>query len=430
MKVEKKDNNTYEIFNNEQFYTLSLSQGEDKLFISLEVEGKTVSSDDKVKYSSSYTKATLKNLSERYLEFAIEAVFNEMKSVIEKGMFRLDKDNDSLMRFSYKIETADVNCLLEKETKSQVQNNENNQPAVKNIFLLSVKLIKKKEDHTDFVSSLCITKDNRLASCSGDKTIKIFNLKTYECELTLEGHTCSVRYISLLSDGSLISSSWDTTIKIWSVSGKNFVCSHTIFGHESWVYKAIEISNNRIASCSKDQTIKLWNNFPPYDCVATLTGHKCWVVAIIELTNKKYIVSNGYDDTIRFWSSETTKCIKTLVIQDCRCYNNNSLIEIQRNRVMVGDFEKLSIINVDTFQLESVFEIRCSCGIYSLCSLGSYCVILGSNQGNLVQINTNECKIEGIKEKAHNGIIYGLLNLDDKTIISCSTDCSIKFWEQ
>ena len=76
----------------------------------------------------------------------------------------------------------------------------------KTLFFLDTKITydKIKEEKTinvDNVNCLLLLKDGRIASCSGDKMIRIFNRKTYQCEETLEGHTNAVYSISQFDNG-------------------------------------------------------------------------------------------------------------------------------------------------------------------------------------------------------------------------------------
>lgn len=59
--------------------------------------------------------------------------------------------------------------------------------------------------HADFVNSVVLLRDGRLAFGSGDRTIKIWNILTGECEEALEGHNSS-------SLGDTV----DKTMKIWT----------------------------------------------------------------------------------------------------------------------------------------------------------------------------------------------------------------------
>ena len=60
---------------------------------------------------------------------------------------------------------------------------------------------------------------NRVATCSGDKTIRIWDVATGQEILTLKGHTSEVRSIRFLEAGrKLMSASNDGTIRIWDAT--------------------------------------------------------------------------------------------------------------------------------------------------------------------------------------------------------------------
>ena len=85
--------------------------------------------------------------------------------------------------------------------------------------------------HTSDVYSVVILSENRLASCSFDKSIKIWNLSRLTCEQTLTGHTSVVYSLVVLSENRLASASADHSIKIWDLS--TFTCQRTLIGHTS-----------------------------------------------------------------------------------------------------------------------------------------------------------------------------------------------------
>src|SRR5436190_2218515 len=79
------------------------------------------------------------------------------------------------------------------------------------------------EGHTGEVRSVAFTRDStRLASASGDRTVKIWDASSGKCLQTLEGHSNNVCSVAFTRDSTrLASASWDRTVKIWDVgSGK------------------------------------------------------------------------------------------------------------------------------------------------------------------------------------------------------------------
>ncbi len=82
-------------------------------------------------------------------------------------------------------------------------------------LLASEALLRTLIGHTDRICALAVLPDGRLASGSGDHTIKLWNPASGACVATFEGHSSSVNALAVLPDGRLASGSDDPTIKLW-----------------------------------------------------------------------------------------------------------------------------------------------------------------------------------------------------------------------
>lgn len=218
-------------------------------------------------------------------------------------------------------------------------------------------IVKILHEHTNWVFSVAFSpitltsaiteeKEGILASGSGDKTIKIWNVSTGKVIKTLLGHEAVVRSIAFSSDGQILASgSEDGTIRLWDVnSGKTW---KILQGHQAEIWSIAMNSNGQmLASASFDQTIKLWN-VNTGKCLKTLTGHNSWVWSIAFSPDNKTLVSTSVDQTIRFWNLDTGECQK--ILQDKM--TNSQLIVFSRDGQAIVNYDQdhnIKFWNVDS----------------------------------------------------------------------------------
>jgi WD40 repeat protein len=108
--------------------------------------------------------------------------------------------------------------------------------------------------------------DGHLCSCSADKTLKVWDMTSYVCVLTMEGHWTAVNWLIVLSSGRICSCSNDLSIKLWDVNSfikKNLStpddhCIKTLVGHTAPVRRVFETSQGQLLSCGEDDTVRIW----------------------------------------------------------------------------------------------------------------------------------------------------------------------------
>ena len=93
-----------------------------------------------------------------------------------------------------------------------------------------------------------------LATASGDKTVKLWNLGDFTCIKTFEGHANSVLRVDFLSEGQqLVSSGSDGLVKLWDVRTEE--CVATMDNHED---KVTQFWLNRFPTLTVTDRFGLW----------------------------------------------------------------------------------------------------------------------------------------------------------------------------
>ena len=170
--------------------------------------------------------------------------------------------------------------------------------------------------------------DDRIILATGneDKTVKIWDVDSGECQQNLPGHSNWVSSVAFSPDGkTLASGSTDHAIKIWNLdSGKcrRTLEEHkTLKEHKSWVRSvAFSPDGEKLASGSADHTIKIWD-LSNDKCLKSWQtferhegrgeGHEDTVTSVAFSPDGKTLASGSEDRTVKIWSVKDGKCIET-----------------------------------------------------------------------------------------------------------------------
>ena len=141
------------------------------------------------------------------------------------------------------------------------------------------------------------------------------------------------------------------------------------------------------------------------------------------------MISGSSDWTLRLWNMSTYQCIT--VIKGIYCYFNNSLYQIDKDRVIVGGENSFSIVNIDKCIIEKRIVDESLEYVYCFLKFRDNKTILcgcGRRDNGIFcfyDMNTEQYKIT---KNNHNDYINDLLLIDDNTFLSCSDDNTIKVW--
>ncbi|GAA1376427.1 NACHT and WD repeat domain-containing protein [Catellatospora chokoriensis] len=151
--------------------------------------------------------------------------------------------------------------------------------------------------HDHVVLSVAWSVDGRLASGSGDRTVRVWSADGRLLH-TLMGHEEAVWSVAWSSGGLLASGGEDHTVRVWSTDGQLL---HTLMGHEDTVRSVAWSVDGRLASGSKDGTIRVWS--ADGQQIHVLSGHESWVWSVA-WSEDGLLASGGQDNTVRIWSGD------------------------------------------------------------------------------------------------------------------------------
>ena len=116
-------------------------------------------------------------------------------------------------------------------------------------------------DHLQPVNAVRWSPDGTcVASCSNDKKIKIFDIRSGRIIQHYDAHSAPITSLSYHPSGKyLVSSSFDTSVKIWDISNSKIL--YTIHGHQGPV-NSVCFSRNGDFICSggADTILMIWKN--------------------------------------------------------------------------------------------------------------------------------------------------------------------------
>ncbi|KAK4693873.1 cytosolic iron-sulfur protein assembly protein CIAO1, partial [Lecanoromycetidae sp. Uapishka_2] len=183
-----------------------------------------------------------------------------------------------------------------------------------------------------------------LATCSSDKTVRIYSLTTFTLLSTISGgHKRSIRTCAwkpnLKGENVLATGSFDASVGIWrrydsdDLNPKPVISAPVDFdkrdeeidtygeededdewrfaivldGHDSEV-KSVAWSSggNLLATCSRDKSVWIWEEVgeDDYETIAVLQEHGADVKCVAWHPEEELVASGSYDDHVRLWRED------------------------------------------------------------------------------------------------------------------------------
>ncbi|KIJ61172.1 hypothetical protein HYDPIDRAFT_31474 [Hydnomerulius pinastri MD-312] len=167
------------------------------------------------------------------------------------------------------------------------------------------------EVHSAHVNSVAYSHDDKvIATAGGDGVVRIWDVATEAKIVEIIDYPAAVLYVRFSPDGSQLASACDDhNVRIHDARTGALVLG-PLEGHTEPV-RAIAYcpDGTRIASCSNDCAIHIWDSVTGIMVLGPLEGHVDWVACIEYSPDGNTLLSGSHDTTMRLWDSFTGELI-------------------------------------------------------------------------------------------------------------------------
>ena len=158
--------------------------------------------------------------------------------------------------------------------------------------------------HDNSINQIKLLSNGNLASCSSDKTIKIWNTSTWTLIRTLFNHTDTVTNLDQIDENTLVSVSLDQTLRVWNMSSGAQLYQYTK-GFSLWSVKLLSNGYLAVGLNTGIENLLIFNYTEGSNSVKYLKGHT-GTVFDIEVLDSQYLASASGDRSILVWDLNWT----------------------------------------------------------------------------------------------------------------------------
>jgi WD40 repeat protein len=157
--------------------------------------------------------------------------------------------------------------------------------------------------HADTILDIAFSAEGKtLASCSYDRTVKLWDVATGKALQTLKEHSDAVYAVAFHKDGALLASGGaDRAIKIWRVATGKLL--YTLGESTDWLYAiAWSPDGKHLTAGGVDKSIRVWEvNEAGGKLVQSVFAHEAPILRLIYSADGKTLYSLAEDRSVKAW---------------------------------------------------------------------------------------------------------------------------------
>jgi WD40 repeat protein len=174
--------------------------------------------------------------------------------------------------------------------------------------------------------------NNHFATGSYDKTVKVWNLDTWRCEVTLRGHS---EWVSCLAaaGANIVSGSWDASLKVWDLTTRMPIVNLlTSVGNAIY---CVDVEGARALSGCRFNTVDMWD-LSAAQLVSQCVGHTKQVNCLN--SDADVVASGSSDHSAKLWDLRTSQSYASLTghLSPVMCLQ----LDLQASRLITGSYDK------------------------------------------------------------------------------------------
>ena len=279
--------------------------------------------------------------------------------------------------------------------------------------------------HTDSVNKAVFMPDGKtVLSCSGDKTLKRWDLVTRIPLKTFTGHSDEVVALAVLPDGkTAVSGSKDGSIKLWNIATGHVI--RTIIGLKG---SNLEITpdGKGVLFFGEDETLKLYDLTTGRE-IRAFSGQLDWVHSLAISPDGRIALAGDWDNLLRIWDLSTGEEIAT--IKGHQKYIASIAVTPDGKTVLTGSGNIVTLWDLATGKkMRTLKGHRSVVDSIAVMSDGKT-ALSGGRDHTLILWDL----ATGKKIKTFYGYTHWIKNIavspDEKSILSVNESCTFQLWK-